>query len=218
MGHVAVGFAAKRAAPHLPLGLLVGCALLLDLVWPIFLLAGVESVRVVPGATAVTPLDLKDYPYTHSLVGALGWSLLVATAVYAARKRLRYAAVTALCVISHWILDFVTHAADMPLYPGSRTFVGLGLWRSIAGTIFVEGALTVACVLVYVRATKASDGVGRWGLAVFLAFVTAVYFANIFGPPPPDARAIAYAALLMWLFLPWTSWIDRHRAVIATPA
>ena len=86
IGHVAVGFAAKRAAPNMPLGLLVGAALLLDLLWPIFLMLGIESVRIVPGATAVTPLDLKDYPYTHSLVGALGWSLVVMLAVFAGRN------------------------------------------------------------------------------------------------------------------------------------
>lgn len=216
LGHIAVGFGAKRLAPKMPLGLLVGAALLLDLVWPIFLLIGIESVRIVPGATAVTPLDLRDYPYTHSLLFAIGWSLVAGAAVLGARVGLRSAATVAACVFSHWVLDFVTHAPDMPLWPGSPVLVGLGLWNSIPATLAVELALTAIGFVVYLRTTKAKDAVGLWGLVVFLVFVVAIYFANIFGPPPPSAKAVALAALLMWLFLPWTSWIDRHRLAVSS--
>jgi hypothetical protein len=55
IGHFGVGFAAKSVAPKASLGALFLAAQFLDLLWPTFLLLGIEHVRVVPGATVVTP-------------------------------------------------------------------------------------------------------------------------------------------------------------------
>jgi len=41
-------------------------------------------------------------------------------------------------VVSHWVLDWVSHVPDMPLYPGGAWRVGLGLWNWPAVTIGVE--------------------------------------------------------------------------------
>jgi hypothetical protein len=72
IGHYAVGFLAKRAAPRVSLGTLFLSVQLLDLLWPVFLLIGIEHVRFVPGITTFSPLDLYDYPISHSLVTVLG--------------------------------------------------------------------------------------------------------------------------------------------------
>ena len=145
IGHFALGLAARRAAPRVPLVVLFAAAQLADIVWPFFLAAGLEHVRVDPGNTAVTPLDFESYPYSHSLVLLVGWGAAFAW-IYGRMSRVTgaFAVITAL-VASHWVLDFVTHRPDMPLYPGSARF-GLGLWRSIAATIVVELALFAAGV------------------------------------------------------------------------
>ena len=209
IGHLAVGLAAKKAEPRVSLGWLIAAPVLLDLIWPIFLLAGLESVRIDPGNTAVTPLDLHDYPYTHSLLMAGVWS--VALAVAARKHGPRAMTVIGLLVFSHWILDFVTHRPDMPLYPGSTTYVGLGLWNSLVGTVLVEGALFVAGAFIYARTTRAADRAGRIAYAGLLTFLVLVYVANLAGPPPPNASVVAYAGLLQWLMVPWAIYIDRHR-------
>ena len=67
----------------------------------------------------VTPLDLHDYPWSHSLAMSLVWSVLCAGLFWAGTHYGRGALVVALGVFSHWVLDFVTHRPDMPLYPGS---------------------------------------------------------------------------------------------------
>lgn len=69
--------------------------------------------------------------------------------------------------MSHWILDWITHGPDMPLYPGGPRF-GLGLWNSVAGTMSVEIAMFATGVWLYVRATRARDPVGQYA---FLAYV-----------------------------------------------
>ena len=75
-GHYAVAFAAKKAAPRTSLGTLIAASQLIDLIWPVLVLLGVERVTVEPGNTVVTPLNFQHYPYTHSLVAVLGWACL----------------------------------------------------------------------------------------------------------------------------------------------
>jgi membrane-bound metal-dependent hydrolase YbcI (DUF457 family) len=212
IGHAAVGFAAKRAAPNLSLGVLMMAPMLLDLLWPFALLLGVEHVRIDPGNTAVTPLDLYDYPYTHSLLTAVGWSVLFAVIVLATVRDRRSAVVAGAAVFSHWVLDWVTHRPDMPLYPGSDKYVGLGLWNSLIGTMVVELLMFAGGVALYLTTTRASHRRGSFALWALVVFLLVVYAGALFGPPPPSTRAIAIAALVAWVFVPWAYFIDRNRA------
>ena len=215
IGHFAVGFASKRAAPRASLGVLMAAPLFLDLLWPIFLIAGVESVRIEPGNTAVTPLDLHDYPWSHSLATSLAWSAVLAAAFWAATRYARGAVVIAVGVFSHFALDFVTHRPDLPLYPGSPISVGLGLWNSRPATLAVECALFVVGVAVYARATRAINRRGAVALWTLVGFLLLFYAANMFGPPPPSVDVIKYGGLTGWLFVPWAWWIDRNRVTRA---
>ncbi len=210
-GHFAIGFAAKKHAPFVSLGTLFIAVQFLDLLWPLFLLLGIEHVRIDPGNTALTPLDFYHYPYTHSMAMALFWSLLLGGIYFAMKKNAKSALIVGGGVFSHWVLDFVTHRPDLPLYPGSDVMLGLGLWNSIPATVAVEGALFAGAVYLYAAMTRPKDKVGVWGFWSLVAFIAVTYFSNIFGPPPPDTTAIAYVTLSMWLFVPWLYWIDRHR-------
>lgn len=197
------------------LGWLIAAPLWLDLVWPVFLLLGIESVRIDPGNTVVTPLDLHDFPWTHSLLMSLVWSVLLGGLYFALRADRWGALVIAAGVFSHWIFDFVVHDADMPLYPGSDTYVGLGLWNSLAGTLLVEFALLAAGVWMYVTTTRARDRIGVVSFWAMVGTFVLIYAGAVFGPTPPNESAIAYGALLGWLFVPWGAWVDRHREPVA---
>ena len=211
LGHPAVGLAAKRAVPRVPLAWLIAAPLWLDLIWPLFLLAGIESVRIDPGNTVVTPLDLHDFPWSHSLLMSFVWSALLG-GVYFGLRRDRVGALLVACgVFSHWLFDFFMHARDMPLYPGSETYLGLGVWNSLPATLALEIPLFVVGVWLYVTGTKARDRIGHVAFWSMIAFFVLVYVGALFGPPPPDETAIAYGALLGWIFVPWAAWIDRHR-------
>ncbi len=210
IGHHAAGLLGKRFAPRVSLGTLFAAALLLDLVWPLLLLAGVEHVRIDPGNTAFTPLDFYNYPFTHSLLNALGWSIAAGILYWLVRKSAGNAIVIGAAVLSHWVLDFITHRPDLPLWPAGPK-VGLGLWNSIAGTVVVEVALFAFALWVYLRATTAIDRTGSIALWALVSFLGIIYIANITSPPPPNAEMIGYVALATWLFVPWGCWIDRHR-------
>jgi len=215
IGHFAVGLAAKKVAPRVSLGTLFLSVQFLDLLWPIFLLFGIEHVRINVGDTAFTPLDLYDYPISHSLVTVLGWSLLFSLFYFLVKKYSRGAWVLGIGVFSHWVLDFVTHRPDMPIAPGSTTYVGLGLWNSFVWTVIVEGALFAIGIVTYTRSTVAIDKTGKYAFLALVAFLVLSWVGNMIGPPPPDSQSLAYFALLLWLFVPWGYWIDRHRKPVA---
>jgi hypothetical protein len=212
IGHFALGMGAKKIAPSVSLGTLFLACQLADLLWPTLVLLGFETFRIQPGITVVTPLDFVRYPYSHSLLALLGWAVAFSLGYLALRRSRAVAAVVVgALVLSHWVLDVVTHRPDMPLTPGGSTRLGLGLWNSLPATLAVELLLFAAGVWLYTRSTEARDRwgiLGFWSLVVFLA---AVYFANLFGPPPPSVDAVAWSAQAIWLLVLWGYWVDRHR-------
>jgi hypothetical protein len=217
IGHFGLGFAAKRLAPRASLGTAFLAAQFADLLWPVFLLLGMESVRIAPGATAVTPLVFESYPITHGLLGMAGWAMGLGAAYALATKDKRGAFVVSLLVISHWMLDAIVHAPDLPLAPGMDLRIGLGLWRSHAATLAVEVPIFAAGVWVYTRATSARDPVGRYALVGLVAFLALIQVANLLGPPPPSAAAVAWVGNAQWLLVAWGYWVDAHRHARAHP-
>ena len=214
IGHQAVAFALKRVAPRRSLGTLMAAAMFLDLLWPIFLLAGWERVRIEPGNTAFTPLAFDWYPYSHSLAAALLWALVFATCCWkGARKE---AVILMSAVLSHWVLDAISHHPDLPLYPGSSMLIGLGLWNSRLATLFVESAGFAVALWMYHTISLPKDGAGRWGYAAFVFFLLFLYLGSVFGPPPPNVKTIAWFGVASWLLPLWAAWFDRHRSVVVS--
>ncbi|MFL6237075.1 MAG: hypothetical protein ACJ76N_28350 [Thermoanaerobaculia bacterium] len=215
VGHEAIGLAGRAKIPWISLGTWLMAVQFLDLLWPVFLLLGWEHVRIAPGITKLSPLDFYDYPISHSLVGALGWSVVFGVGYLILGKseralRGRGALLLGGAVFSHWILDLLVHRPDLPILPHGP-YVGLGLWNSTA-ELWIEGALYVAGIAIYLRATRARDAIGRWGLWVLLVLLAGMWLSGAYGPPPPDVRAIAWGALVIgWLVPLWAWWVDRHR-------
>lgn len=213
IGHVGAAFAAKRFAPKTSLGTLVFATGFLDLIWPIFLLLGVEHVRIAPGTTAVSPFDFYDYPISHSLLTVLGWSVAVGLGYFALRRHARGAWVVGVCVLSHWFLDWIVHRPDLPLWPGGAGRYGLGLWNNWAASLSVEIAVFAIGLWLYLRETRAKDRVGNVGLLSFVAFLLVAWAATLLGGAPPSVRALAWSGLMLWLLPLWATWFDRHRTV-----
>ena len=211
LGHYGLALAMKRAAPRVPLGTLTGAAQLADLIWPVLLLVGLEHVSIVPNANPLLRLSFDSYPWTHSLLTAGVLGALVGMAYTAIRADRRGGVIVGLLVVSHWVLDWIVHVPDLPLYPrGPR--VGLGLWRSMSGTMVVEAVMFVVGVAVYARATRAVDRTGRWAFWGFVALLAVLYVASIYTPPPASVSGLAWAALAGWLIPLFGWWVDRHRA------
>jgi hypothetical protein len=211
LGHFATAYAAKRLAPRASLGTLFAAAQLPDLLWPVLIAGGVEKATIAPGDTAFTPLRFDSYPISHSLVTVAAWGAAFGAVHFWRKRRPRDAVVLAALAVGHWVLDFVSHRPDMPLWPGGPK-LGLGLWNSVAATVAVELALFAAGLWLALSATRARDRLGRWGFAALAALLVLLYAANVTSPPPPSMEAVAWVGVAGALVLvALAAWIDRHR-------
>ena len=210
LGHFGVALAAKKAAPKASLGTLVFAAQFADLLWPVLLLAGIERVNIVPGLLPASPFDFTSYPISHSLVAQLGWGAILGIAYFLLKRDGRTALVLGSLVPTHWLLDFIAHRPDMPIYPGGAKY-GLGMWNSVPLTILVEYLLFAAGIAIYISRARAKDRTGNLALWSLLGLLGVLYPASMFGPPPSSVQALAWSALAIWLTVPWAALADRHR-------
>ena len=208
VGHFALACGAKRAAPTVSLGWLVAAVTALDLVWPVLVLAGVEQVRIAPGATAFTPLVFESYPWSHSLLMSGVWGLVLAGLARWRRISTPASGLLVALVMSHWVLDWITHAPDMPLWPGPSPRFGLGLWNSVPLTIAIEGALWIAGIAVYLRVRPPMAWRSRLAFWSLVAITTLMWAAGPWSPPPPNSEALASLALIGWITIPWAVLAD----------
>jgi membrane-bound metal-dependent hydrolase YbcI (DUF457 family) len=185
----------------------------IDLLWPTLLFLGLEQVRVAPEITAFTPLDFEHDPWSHSLFMVIVWGALFGAVYYAPWRDTRTSVVLVIAVLSHWLLDFLTHRPDLPLWPDDIR-VGLGIWNSVPITLAMEIGLFVCGLLLYLRSTRARDSFGRWTLWALVALLGLSYAGNLLGPPPPDVTAIAWVGHVQWLLVAWGYWTDRHRETV----
>ena len=212
VGHFAVGFATKRFAPRVPLTLLLAAALLPDILGSIFSLLGWEHARIAPGNTQFTPLDLYDYPWSHSLLMTITWATLLALIYRLWQSDLMGSLLIWLAAASHWVLDWITHRPDLPLYPGGQGRYGLGLWNSIPGTMIVELAMLGIGVWMYVHVTRPRDWIGKYIFFTFIFTLLLLYVEIPFSAPLQSARQLAYAStVLPVILLAWAWWFDTHR-------
>jgi hypothetical protein len=211
LGHFGLAFAAKHAAPRTSLGMLLLGAQFADLIWPLLLIAGVEQVQIQQGATPFLDPVFSAYPYSHSLLTQCLLGVLLGSVYYALRHNGRGALLVGLLVPSHWLLDWLVHVPDLPLFPGDADKYGLGIWRSVPLTLACEFALFGAGLAIYLVTTRALDRTGNWALWSFVALLLLLYISTILSGPPPGASVLAWSALSLWLLPVWLHWADRHR-------
>ena len=207
-----MALAAKRLAPRASLAVLILAAQLADVMWPVLVALGIEQVRIDPGNTAFTPLDFVAYPYSHSLLLLVVWGLVLGVLTRAHVGGRAAIPLIAGLVVSHWVLDWITHRPDMPLFPGGPR-LGLGLWNSVPWTLAVELVMFAAGTWIYVGITRAKDAVGRWGFFTLVAFLLLAYLANLRSVPPSVTALYTASIVGVLVIAAWAWWVDRHRAV-----
>jgi len=212
IGHFAVGFAAKKFAPRTSLAWLIAAPLLSDILWPFFLLLGWEHVRIVAGFTRYNPFDLYDFPWSHSLLLCVFWATLFAAVYYAFARYTASAIAIWAGVLSHWVLDWITHIPDMPLAPGGGPRFGLGLWNHVAATLAVEIVMLLGGVLLYISATRARDRIGNYAFFAYVFFLLLLFIGDRFSTELPTVGEIIWSGLIAEvILLAWPAWFDRHR-------
>lgn len=213
IGHYSISFAVKAAEKRIPLWLLFIAVQLVDVFWAIFVLLGIEKVRIVPGITASNPLDLYYMPYTHGLIASVVWfgiGMFVYKAIRPAGTW-RPAFLVGLAVFSHWVLDFIVHRPDLPLYDDAYK-VGLGLWNFPVTAFVLESGLLFGGIVLYLRATRPVVASGKYAMIVYGVIMLLVH-ANVFwGAPPTSATAAAIMAIIAYMVLAAVAyWLEKKR-------
>jgi hypothetical protein len=198
-GHYSAAFLAKAAAPRTPLWLLALAVQLVDVLFAVLVLLGVERVRLDPSLPS-NPLVLEHMPYTHSLAATLVWAALAGLAV---RRRFGAAAAWAVAaaVASHWLLDLVVHRPDLTLF-GTEPKLGLGLWNFPAAAFGIELGLLLTSALSCLR-TGALPAGGRRGVLVLVAALAGVQLATLVAPPALGPNGIVVGLLVLVAAVAW---------------
>ena len=216
VGHYGVSFAAKRYAPRASLGVLFLAVQLLDVLFAIFVSAGIEKLRIVPGFTAYNPYELYYMPYSHSLVGALVWALAAGVLMFPLQGR-DVGTWIGVAVFSHFVLDVPMHTPDLPVLGNDSPKIGLGLWRHRDLSLAAELIALGIGFWIYWRGTHGS-GSARVGPLLFATVLVALTIATPFFPAPPSGEAFALQALASYVVLALlAAWADRRVVRPARP-
>jgi len=215
IGHYAPAFVAATSPKSPRLGALFVAAQLVDIAFFSFLILGVEKMRMLPGATVMNGMDLYDMPWTHSLIGAIGWGALFAIAVKALRGSWTASAIGGSVVVSHWLIDLLVHRPDLTL-AGSPPKLGLGLWNYPWIEIPLELAFAFGGLWFFVSRTRAIGATGKWSpcaLAIGMALLQAVNWTTPqpteAGPAPASTGWLGLFAYAVLAMLAW--WVARTR-------
>ncbi len=213
VGHFGVSLAAKRVAPKASLGTLMLASMLPDLLaWALFL-AGIEHARIHPGITRTNSLEMYDIAISHSLATAALWGALLAAAYFLWHHYSRTSWVILGLVLSHWLLDFVSHRPDMPLAPGFHHYFGLGLYNSPVGILLVEGLVWFGGIVIYARSTRARRLAGAWMFWAGTALLTLLWIFTLNGASPPDLRRAGISSLIfLFILVLWAYFVDFLRS------
>lgn len=214
VGHYAASLALKKFEKRASLGVLFLGVQLVDILFFPFVLLGIERFNIIENYTQSTHFQLEYMPYTHSLLGSALWALAAyALFRWVVVKRHTVALVMALAVFSHWVLDFVSHTPDLPLWSDSSVKLGLGLWNNAIATYVIEAALLLGGLWLYLKSTTATSKGGKYGMTVFIALMILMNISNIFGPVGSDSKVVmAVSALVAYfLFAGVAFWLDKKR-------
>jgi hypothetical protein len=213
-GHVGAALAIGRVERRVNVGVFVAAALLLDVVLWIFVLLGVESVDI-PANFAATHQPQYRFPYSHGLLASLAWSVIAGVAAFTSLGRLqrvglRVAVLVGVAVFSHWPLDALVHAPELPLVGAGSSKVGFGLWANMPVALVTEAVIVLVGLWLFVRGSCLSraQSTSLIVLCVLVMGLTAVGMTVV--PAPPSARAMAASSLVTLLFVcALVYWIAR---------
>jgi hypothetical protein len=220
VGHYSVAFAAKTEKNRIPLWVLFIAVQLLDYIWATLVLFSIEKLRIVPGFTPGSMLDAYYMPYSHSLIAALLWSAVAGLMYkwFRSRHGCLYSAggasgalVVGLAVLSHWILDFIAHPPDLPIYDNYWK-VGLGLWNYKVLEFCLEIATLAAGIALYLRRNATSLARKR-GVIGFGITLVVVQVGDTFVPREPlTARTTAMGVLVFYTLFAGVAFILEARS------
>lgn len=188
----------------------------IDVIWALFIFIGIEKAEIsnaVPG----TPLNLFFMPYTHSLIGAIFWSIIAFIIVryvpIMKSRSFNKAIIIAAAVFSHWILDLLVHTSDLPLWLNEHK-IGFGLYEHAMISFSLEVILIILGCLMYIGISSSKGMIGRIGVYVLIALLIVIGINSVWGISPPIEKVAAGFLLISYIiFSLMIAWIEKKRII-----
>lgn len=212
MNHAVTALALNKKFDHVPLAWLLVSVQLMELLWIAFNWLGLEYIAVESEVNTIADIHLAHMPYSHSIASAV----LLAGIAYLAFRRAGLA--IALGVLSHLVLDLVTHVPDiavvwfgwdlelgtgiygLPLVAFTlETSYGLAIWRYVRGSIGL-----LAAIVVFQLGT----------LSAHVTWISGIE-AGLAGNPSMLATGVA---IQIAVTLPLVWWLGRRSSALQVPA
>lgn len=194
----------------------------MDIVFALLAMVGIEGeTRMIAGEPYFT------IPYSHSLLTSLGWAALGGLIFKLIRPKsgIKGFWVVFGLVFSHWVLDFIVHRPDLPLWPGSQIELGLSVWNWPYLAFALEMGLLLAAFIYWLRITTGPRS-SLIGLAVLFVLMGIIQFAvitmpgiqvqeGVFDPASaPSGPALGISALMTYAVLTLAiAWVERRRTL-----
>jgi hypothetical protein len=207
IGHIGAGFALKKVDKKINLGGLLLASNLLDIVFIILVLLGIETI---PTSHEGWQYLFSTLPYSHSFLASIFWSALAFVFVFIVWRKHGWhtALIIAAAVFSHFILDFIYFAPGVP--------------RDLITAI--EYLIVIAGVWLYLGTTKKRNFIRMVGLALLLIILIVlinslpllilVLLGQISETQPPSLPIIGFLGIVQPLI--WSGfgfWIDRSKVL-----
>ncbi len=199
-GHIGAALAIGSAERRINVVVFIFAAVLLDFVLWLFVLLGWETVTI-PTNFASTHQPEFIFPYSHGLLASIAWSALAGAAAYSWYPRLeetkfRAAALVAAAVFSHWLLDALVHAPELPIVGASSVKVGLGMWQTMPVALVTEAFIAAAGLYLFVSGTSLSRAKKLWLTVLCFVVLAFTVVGMTVAPPPPSVIIMAVTSLL----------------------
>jgi hypothetical protein len=200
IGHYGVAFALKRAETALSLGVLFLAVQLADILWPIFVLLGLDKHDINLGLTAARPLIFRYFPFGHDILTLSIWAVLAFAIFMLLPIRFRgnklwAGAIIAIGIISYYILNLIM--PDWPWIAGNSTKTGLGLWHYPLLLVLLELSFLWGGLWIYLRGTWGKGFWGKNGAVALALLLTILEFIGMAGTPPNNPKLMSAIVLIV---------------------
>jgi hypothetical protein len=149
--HAATALLVKRRYPSVPMAPLLVSVQAMELAWVGLNYLGIERTTTEAAVRSVADIHLAYMPYSHSAATGVGAAVCAWLILEKGFGRTALGRAVGVGIVSHLILDLVTHGDDIVLWPGRATpKLGLGLYDAAPSAAFtLELVYGVLCWHVY---------------------------------------------------------------------
>jgi hypothetical protein len=209
VGHLGAGLILRSPNHRIGLGTLFLCSMALDIILWILVLAHIETVHSPEKLNSMADIRF-DFPYSHSLVAAIGWALFAFALVYCWRHDVPSSLAAGAVVFSHFILDWLVHIPELPIATENSTKLGLGLWQNLSLAWTIECAIAAAGLILYLKRNRPTKP-RALSLAILILLLTIMTIAGQASKtPPPSIIAMAATSLASILIITaLAAWLDH---------